>query len=246
MNQILFSFKLITDSTCLTNGYLDTAVDCIPSLKNIRLRELPSFIRTTNINDPILNFAALTPLCPSVYIIGPVHLSVSKLPEDSLKYLGSNLWKEQSECLHWLDSRKPNSVIYLNFGSIKTLKHEQITELAWGLANSNKHFLWIIRPCWLTNCRFVCEEWGVGMEIGEDVRRDEVERVVREVVGGDYGEKMKKRAMEWKGKVEEAVGGCGSTFLNLDSIENRDFRVPCHVLRTSNLLFHICLISYLM
>ncbi|KAA8536446.1 hypothetical protein F0562_028924 [Nyssa sinensis] len=47
----------LKDASCLTNGYLDTTIDWIPGMKNIQLRDLPSFIiRTTNSNDFILNF----------------------------------------------------------------------------------------------------------------------------------------------------------------------------------------------
>ncbi|KAG6425043.1 hypothetical protein SASPL_115466 [Salvia splendens] len=40
----------------------------------------------------------------------------------------------------------PNSILYVNFGSITVLSPEQLLEFAGGLANSNQHFLWIIRP----------------------------------------------------------------------------------------------------
>lgn len=123
----------------MANGYLDTVVDFIPGLKNIRLREFPTHVRTTDRNDPTVNFvlgeaeavskasallfntfdameadalAALAPLCPPIYTIGPVHACVNCLPEDSLKSVETNLWKEECECLRWLESRKPNSVTY--------------------------------------------------------------------------------------------------------------------------------------
>lgn len=36
-------------------------------------------------------------------------------------------------------------MVYVNFGSIAVMIVQQLTEFAWGLANSKKPFLWIIR-----------------------------------------------------------------------------------------------------
>ncbi|MFQ6639747.1 hypothetical protein Gotur_015067 [Gossypium turneri] len=62
--------------------------------------------------------------------------------ESELKQIGSNLWKEELECLQWLDSREPNSVVYMNFRSITMMIADQPTEFAWGLANRKQPFLW--------------------------------------------------------------------------------------------------------
>jgi hypothetical protein len=40
----------------LTNGYLETKVDCMPGLQNFRLKDLPTFIRITNPNDSMVEF----------------------------------------------------------------------------------------------------------------------------------------------------------------------------------------------
>ncbi|WRX15028.1 hypothetical protein QQP08_007515 [Theobroma cacao] len=52
-------FTPLKDETYLTNGYLDTVIDWIPGMKNIRIRDLPSFVRTTDRNDTMLNFLAV-------------------------------------------------------------------------------------------------------------------------------------------------------------------------------------------
>ncbi|CAN1770719.1 UDP-glycosyltransferase 1 [Linum perenne] len=49
------------------------------------------------------------------------------------------------EIVDWLDSKDPNSVIYVCFGSICNLKFEQLTELALGLEASNRKFVWAVR-----------------------------------------------------------------------------------------------------
>lgn len=50
------------------------------------------------------------------------------------------------ECLKWLDLQKPNSVIYISFGSQNTISQTQMMELAMGLEKSEKAFIWVIRP----------------------------------------------------------------------------------------------------
>ncbi|KAF2294873.1 hypothetical protein GH714_025819 [Hevea brasiliensis] len=49
--------------------------------------------------------------------------------------------------LHFLAGQKaPNSVIYVSFGSIAEINEAEFLEIAWGLANSNQPFLWVVRP----------------------------------------------------------------------------------------------------
>lgn len=158
----------------MTNGYLDnTIINWIPGMKDMRLRDFPSFVRTTDPNDIMVNFAdieshkakkasavvlntfdalekdvldSLSSILPPVYTVGSLTLLVNQIRDETLKTIGSNLWKEEPECLKWLNSKAPNSVVYVNFGSITVMTAEQLVEFAWGLANSEKMFLWIIRP----------------------------------------------------------------------------------------------------
>ena len=69
-----------------------------------------------------------------------------------------------------------------------------------------------------TNCRFVCNEWDVGLEIDNDVKRDQVENLVRELMEKEKGKKMKSKAMEWKKLAEEATGAQGSSSMNFDNL----------------------------
>ncbi|XP_059653297.1 UDP-glycosyltransferase 85A8-like isoform X3 [Cornus florida] len=304
-----------SSNSYLTNGYLDTTIDWIPGMKNIRLRDIPSFIRTTDSKDIILNFLikelealdkasaiiintfdaleqevldALSAMYPRVYSVGPLHSMVNQISDQTMRSIGSNLWKEELECIKWLDSKQTNSVVYVNFGSIAVMTPHQLTEFAWGLANSQKPFLWITRPdlvtgenailpalflhdtkergmlaswcpqeqvlnhasvggflthsgwnstiesisggvpviCWpffaeqQTNCRYSCVEWGIGMEIDSDVKREEVEKLVRELMEGGRGKEMKEMTMEWKRKAEVAIGPGGSSQLHLDKLVN--------------------------
>ncbi|GMP46244.1 hypothetical protein CsSME_00014476 [Camellia sinensis var. sinensis] len=284
-------------------------------MKDIRLKDLPTCFQTTDPNDEMFNLAmesaesasqasafglhtfnaleqdlldALSYMFPHIYTIGPLQLLLNQQVSPDLEPLGYNLWKEEPECLQWLDSKEPSSVIYVNFGSVTVMPLQHLIEFAWGLANSNHYFLWVIRPdlvigesvilapefeadtkergliagwcpqeevlnhpsvgvflthcgwnstiesltagvpmmCWpffvdqVTNCRYTCTEWEVGMEIDNNVKRDEVKKLIREFMEGEKGKKMKNKAMEWKNLAEKATGPDGSSTLNLDKLVN--------------------------
>ena len=305
-------FSFLADKSYLSNGYLDIVIDWIPGMRDIRLKDLPSFVRTTDPNDIIFNFIsesverapkasgivvhtfnaleqevldALSTMFPRVHAIGPLQPLLNHIPNDPLESAGYSLWKEESECLQWLNSKASNSVIYVNFGSVTVITPQQLVEFGWGLANSKHPFLWIIRPdlvvgesgifppefeletkersliaswcpqeevlnhpsvggflthcgwnstieglcagvpmlCWpffadqQTNCKYSCNEWGIGMEINNDVKREEVEKIVRDLMEGDKGKIMKKKVLEWKKLAEEATDPLGSSSINLNN-----------------------------
>ncbi|CAI9089918.1 OLC1v1024570C1 [Oldenlandia corymbosa var. corymbosa] len=306
----------IKDASYLTNGYLDQTLDWMPGMKNIRLRDLPSSIRTTDPDDIMVKITLqatgsshkaaavilntfdeleqdfldpLSTIYPPIYTIGPLNLLEEQVndEDETLAVLGSNLWKEEPECLDWLDRKDPKSVVYVNFGSITVMTFEQLVEFAWGLANSQTSFLWIIRPdlvsgdsailppefleevkergllvrwcpqeqvlkhksvggflthngwnstlesisygvpmiCWpffadqQTNCWACRTQWGIGMEIDNNVKRDEVESLVRELMVGEKGEDMKSKSLYWKNKAGEAAkSASGSSCSNLEKL----------------------------
>ncbi|RXH90246.1 hypothetical protein DVH24_032603 [Malus domestica] len=59
------------------------------------------------------------------------------------------------------------------------------------------------------------------MEISNDVKRDEVERLVTELMDGEKGKKMKNKVMVWKKLAKEATGPHGSSSKNLDMLVNQ-------------------------
>nr|XP_027118363.1 UDP-glucose iridoid glucosyltransferase-like [Coffea arabica] len=73
------------------------------------------------------------------FTLGPMHkMALAK---------SSNLViKDDNNCIEWLEKQAPHSVIYVSLGSIATLDQKELTEMAWGLANSHQPFLWVIRP----------------------------------------------------------------------------------------------------
>jgi UDP:flavonoid glycosyltransferase YjiC (YdhE family) len=142
-------------------------------MKNMRLKDLPTFIRITDTNEIMFDFVrsetqnclnssaiifntfdefeyevleAISAICPRIYIIGPLPLLGRHVLDSQLKFLSSSLWKEDSKCLQWLDKREPNSIVYINYGSGAMMTKQHLKEFAWGLANSKHPFLWIVRP----------------------------------------------------------------------------------------------------
>ncbi|XP_028789865.1 7-deoxyloganetin glucosyltransferase-like isoform X1 [Neltuma alba] len=306
----------LKDESYLTNGYLEKEIDCIPGMRNIKLKDLPSFVRTTDPNDLILDFlnevmekahkahaicfntfdelegeavkALFSIYQPPLYSIGPLPSFLNQTPHNNnqLASLNFSLWKEETQCIDWLQHKEPRSVIYVNFGSITVMSPEQLYEFAWGLAYSKKPFLWIIRPnivnggsvilsseflsetkergfianwceqekvlnhasiggflthcgwnsmtesicagvpmaCWpffadqQTNCRYACKEWGIGIEIDNNVKREEVEKLVNELMEGEKGKKMRQKCLEWKKIAEENTQPGGFSFVNLEKV----------------------------
>ncbi|KAK9937753.1 hypothetical protein M0R45_014524 [Rubus argutus] len=72
-----------------------------------------------------------------------------------------------------------------------------------------------------TNSYYTCNEWGIGMEINSNVKRDNVEKLVRELMEGEKGKKMKNKVLEWKKLAEEATAPHGSSSTNLDNLVNQ-------------------------
>ncbi|KAM6568489.1 hypothetical protein CsatB_016474 [Cannabis sativa] len=62
-----------------------------------------------------------------------------------------------------------------------------------------------------SNCKYKFEEWGIGMEIESDAKRDEIESLVIELMDGVKGGTMKKKALLLKNMALEAItAGSGS------------------------------------
>ncbi|KAL6655237.1 hypothetical protein ACP70R_006063 [Stipagrostis hirtigluma subsp. patula] len=77
------------------------------------------------------------PTVPSVYLD-------NRLPDD-VSY-GIHLYTPMTvECKAWLDKQPPHSVVYVSFGSLASLSTDQMAEIAEGIYNSSKPFLWVVR-----------------------------------------------------------------------------------------------------
>lgn len=79
----------------------------------------------------------------NIWCIGPLSLC-NKAISDKFERGNKNSIDERN-CLRWLDSMKPNSVIYVCFGSLCEMLASQLLELALGLESSNYPFIWVIK-----------------------------------------------------------------------------------------------------
>ncbi|KAL5580891.1 hypothetical protein UlMin_013333 [Ulmus minor] len=185
-----------------------------------------------------------------IFPIGPIHRLAPALVSST------SLIKEDRSCISWLDKQPHCSVIYVSsFGSLASLGEKEVAEIAWGLANSNQPFLWVIRPGsirgsewiellpqgfqdavgqrgfivkWVPQKEVLAHEavggylshaWRVGLEF-EELKRGEIERVVRKLLLEDEGKEMRKRAMEFKEKFEVSAGKVGSSYNSLNELVN--------------------------
>ncbi|CAL4996953.1 unnamed protein product [Urochloa decumbens] len=100
--------------------------------------------------------AALRAEYPRIYTVGPLGTMLRRGHHDGDKAAADDsgidlsLWKQDTECLAWLDAQDPGSVVYANFGSLTVLTAAQLAEFAWGLAATRRPFLLVVRDDLLT------------------------------------------------------------------------------------------------
>lgn len=56
------------------------------------------------------------------------------------------------------------------------------------------------------------------MEVNNDVKRDEVAALVKEMTGGYLGKKPREKALEWKEKAAKATSVQGSSYNDFDRL----------------------------
>ncbi|KAA8527883.1 hypothetical protein F0562_035248 [Nyssa sinensis] len=83
-----------------------------------------------------INMIAVGPLIPSVFLDGKDTSDASS---------GIDLFQKSNEYVEWLNSKPESSVIYISFGSLSMLSKQQMEEMARGLLESQRPFLWVNR-----------------------------------------------------------------------------------------------------
>ncbi|KAL0406662.1 UNVERIFIED_CONTAM: Scopoletin glucosyltransferase [Sesamum latifolium] len=80
----------------------------------------------------------------SAWHIGPLWLcSDTRAKEKAVR--GNESSVKEHKCLAWLDSKMPNSVVYVCFGTIVSFTPTQLHEMAVGLESSGQDFIWVVR-----------------------------------------------------------------------------------------------------
>ncbi|KAJ9146737.1 hypothetical protein P3X46_028968 [Hevea brasiliensis] len=76
----------------------------------------------------------------------------------------------------------------------------------------------ICRPCFgdqKVNARYVCHVWKVGLELENELEREEVTRAVRRLMVSAEGMEMRQKTIELKEKVESSMKNGGSSYNSL-------------------------------
>ncbi|XP_062024890.1 UDP-glucose flavonoid 3-O-glucosyltransferase 7-like [Rosa rugosa] len=76
--------------------------------------------------------------------IGPVSLC-NKAEEDKSARGEEGSADGVHECFDWLNTKEPNSVVYICFGSLTNFSDAQLVEIALALESSHQQFIWVVR-----------------------------------------------------------------------------------------------------
>lgn len=160
------------------NEMCDVRADYIPGIHSTRLADFPHFIdgsskqilkRMMESFDwvPKSSYLILT----SIYELEPSVTDIIKSQYSMAVYsIGSvkphqSTEKENSssevDYFKWLDSKPPNSVVYVSSGSFLSASSTQIDEIAAGLCESGVPFLWVVRVDQLDKLREFCGDKGL-------------------------------------------------------------------------------------
>ncbi|KAF5941919.1 hypothetical protein HYC85_019561 [Camellia sinensis] len=83
-----------------------------------------------------LKLIAIGPLVPSAFLDG-------KDPSDTC--FGADLFRKSRDYVEWLDLKPESSVVYVSFGTMAVISKKQREEVARGLLESHRPFLWVMR-----------------------------------------------------------------------------------------------------
>ncbi|PSS31448.1 UDP-glucose flavonoid 3-O-glucosyltransferase [Actinidia chinensis var. chinensis] len=81
--------------------------------------------------------------------VGPV--SLFNKDEVDKAERGDKATINRESCLHWLNFKEPNSVLYVCFGSLSQFSKIQLTEMAHAFEDTNCSFIWVVPKVLKTN-----------------------------------------------------------------------------------------------
>ncbi|KDP44850.1 hypothetical protein JCGZ_01350 [Jatropha curcas] len=142
-------------SFCRANGMTEPTFYMIMNETQQTTRAQALIMNTfEDLESPILS--QIRNHCPKTYTIGPLHellksIKIRSTNKQELHQSSNSLWEVDRTCIAWLDNQPSQSVIYVSFGSFANLTLDQLIEFWHGLINSNRRFLWVIRPSSVTD-----------------------------------------------------------------------------------------------
>jgi len=79
---------------------------------------------------------------------GPIICPIGPVRGDGLNE-SPTFWEEDRSCLDWLHQQKPNSVVYISFGSwVSPIGEGKVRSLALTLEALRRPFIWVLGPAW--------------------------------------------------------------------------------------------------
>ncbi|CAH9147620.1 unnamed protein product [Cuscuta epithymum] len=79
-----------------------------------------------------------------VWCIGPVSLYSSADDKDHAAVRGDETAATNQDCLKWLESHEPESVVYASLGSLARPNVEQMADMGQGLESTGRPFIWVL------------------------------------------------------------------------------------------------------
>ncbi|KAJ0077102.1 hypothetical protein Patl1_35488 [Pistacia atlantica] len=135
--------------------------------------------------------------------IGPVSLCNTDINDKAQP--GEIASVSEHECLRWLDSKEPNSVLYVCFGSMARFSVAQLLEMAMGLEASGQHFIWVEWSRWFEDKKTI-------------VKREDIKKAVNQLMVGEEAEEMRNRAKSFKEMAKRATEEEGSSNSDLNAL----------------------------
>ncbi|KAF8395294.1 hypothetical protein HHK36_019237 [Tetracentron sinense] len=151
-----------------------------------------------------------------VFCIGSVSLCNKEILDKAER--GNKASIDGNQCLNWLDSKQPSSVVYACLGSHSPVRASQLIEIGLGLEASNRPFIWAIEggDKSLQVGVEVSIGWGEEEKAGGLVKREEVKKAVEQLMDeGEQGEERRKRASELGEMAKRALEVGGSSHFNM-------------------------------
>ncbi|CAN4118284.1 unnamed protein product [Withania somnifera] len=140
-------------------------LDLLPELYPLRFKDVPFYVTYNTVPEPVLEFGrvmsdigssvatiwnTMQELENSLLLRHQEHYKVPFFPIGPFHKMAptassTSILEEDSSCIEWLDGQARNS-FYINRVVTVMIDEKELIETAWGLANSDQPFLWVIRP----------------------------------------------------------------------------------------------------